>query len=61
MSVYRAATVNNLDNAIYLLNSGKILVLIESFVRHMNVSNKIQLNVLIIFFIGFEKRCFIDE
>ncbi|CAF3968819.1 unnamed protein product [Rotaria sp. Silwood2] len=36
VSVYRAATCNNLDNAIYLLNSGKILTLVESFVRHMN-------------------------
>ncbi|CAF1249522.1 unnamed protein product [Rotaria sp. Silwood1] len=36
VSVYRAATYNNLDNTVYLLNSGKILTLIESFVRHMN-------------------------
>jgi hypothetical protein len=36
VSVYRAATNNNLDNAIYLLNSGKLLTLIESFVRHLN-------------------------
>ncbi|CAF4772141.1 unnamed protein product, partial [Rotaria socialis] len=36
VSVYRAATYNNLDNAVYLLNSGKILTLVESFVRHMN-------------------------
>ncbi|CAF1121133.1 unnamed protein product [Rotaria sordida] len=36
VSVYRAATYNNQDNAVYLLNSGKILTLIESFVRHMN-------------------------
>ncbi|CAF2174642.1 unnamed protein product [Rotaria magnacalcarata] len=36
VSVYRAATYNNLDNAVYLLNSGKILILVESFVRHMS-------------------------
>lgn len=36
VSVYRAATHRNLDNAVYLLNSGKILTLIESFVRNLN-------------------------
>ncbi|CAF1137260.1 unnamed protein product [Adineta steineri] len=36
VSVYRAATNHNLDNAIYLLNSGKLLTLVESFVRHLN-------------------------
>ena len=36
VSVYQAATKNNLDNAVYLLNSGKLLTLIESFVRHVN-------------------------
>jgi len=36
ISVYRSATHGNLENAIYLLNSGKLLTLIESFVRHLN-------------------------
>ncbi|CAF0923481.1 unnamed protein product [Rotaria sp. Silwood1] len=35
ISVYRAATNNNLDNAMYVLNSGKILTLVESLVRHL--------------------------
>ncbi|CAF1081580.1 unnamed protein product [Adineta ricciae] len=35
ISVYRAATHNNVDNALYLLNSGKLLVLVESLVRHL--------------------------
>ncbi|CAF4050504.1 unnamed protein product [Rotaria sordida] len=35
ISVYRAATNNNLDNALYILNSGKILTLVESLVRHL--------------------------
>jgi hypothetical protein len=37
VSVYRAATTNNFDNAVYLLNSGKLLTLVESLVRHLNV------------------------
>ena len=37
VSVYRAATNNNLDNALYILNSGKILTLVESLVRHLTV------------------------
>ncbi|UJR08302.1 hypothetical protein I4U23_012573 [Adineta vaga] len=36
VSVYRAATHNNLENAVYLLNSGKLLTLVESLVRHLN-------------------------
>ncbi len=39
VSVYRAATNNNLDNALYILNSGKILTLVESLVRHLTVSD----------------------
>jgi hypothetical protein len=39
VSVYRAATDNNLDNALYILNSGKILTLVESLIRHLTVSN----------------------
>ncbi|CAF4082845.1 unnamed protein product, partial [Adineta steineri] len=35
VSVYRAATNNNVDNALYILNSGKILILVESLVRHL--------------------------
>ncbi|UJR37944.1 hypothetical protein I4U23_030629 [Adineta vaga] len=35
VSVYRAATNNNLENALYILNSGKILTLVESLVRHL--------------------------
>ncbi|CAF4319851.1 unnamed protein product, partial [Adineta steineri] len=35
VSVYRAATHNNVDNALYILNSGKILILVESLVRHL--------------------------
>lgn len=38
VSVYRAATNNNQDNALYILNSGKILTLVESLVRHLTVS-----------------------
>jgi hypothetical protein len=39
VSVYRAATNNNLDNAMYILNSGKVLTLVESLVRHLTVSD----------------------
>ncbi|CAF1556292.1 unnamed protein product [Adineta ricciae] len=38
-SVYRAATKNNLENALYILKSGKILTLIESLVRHLTGLN----------------------
>jgi len=37
VAVYRAATNNNTDNALYILNSGKILTLVESLVRHLTV------------------------
>ncbi|CAF3402161.1 unnamed protein product [Rotaria socialis] len=35
VAVYRAATHNNVDNAVYILNSGKILTLVESLIRHL--------------------------
>ena len=38
VSVYRAATNNNAENAVYILNSGKAVILVESLVRHLTVS-----------------------
>jgi hypothetical protein len=46
VSVYRAATNNNVDNALYILNSGKILTLVESLIRHLTVRNNFCLFVL---------------
>ncbi len=56
VSVYRAATNNNPDNALYILNSGKILTLVESLVRHLTVSDSElnQLIFLILFFLEFK-------
>ncbi|CAF0765046.1 unnamed protein product [Didymodactylos carnosus] len=34
-AVYRAATNNNVENALYVLNSGKVVTLAESLVRHI--------------------------
>lgn len=39
VSVYRAATNNNAENAVYILNSGKAVTLVESLVRHLTVSH----------------------
>ncbi len=59
VSVYRAATNNNFENAVYLLNSGKLLTLVESLVRHLNVRqwlfDYIQSREI---FLGFKKRWF---
>ena len=44
VSVYRAATNNNMENALYILNSGKILTLVESLVRHLTVRHHFQTN-----------------
>jgi len=37
VSVYRAATTNNPDNALYILNSGKIITIVDSLDRHLTV------------------------